>query len=200
MIAAWTAARSPFASITRQRAGSAAAMAAKPAATRAWKGGVHAFVAVGVTRAGPHAGGADFGRDVEHQREIGAAGEQGGKLGDEGAVGALAVALVGHGAVGEAVGDDVHAGGEGGEDRAVEVLGAGGEVKVRFGTGGPAVGAGEEHGAEGFGAGCAARFAGEQDGVAGGGERVGQEAGLRALAGALPALQGDEAAGQPPVT
>ena len=156
MIAAWTAAKVAI-RVDHPAAGRIGGGDGREAGGDAGvEGGVHAFVAVGVPRAGPHAGGADFGRDVEHEREIGAAGEQGGKLGNEGAVGALAVALVGHGAVGEAVGDDVHAGGEGGEDRAVEVLGAGGEVEVRFGGGGPAVGAGEEHGAEGFGAGCAA--------------------------------------------
>ena len=114
----------------------------------AWEGGVEAFVTVGVTRAAREAGRGGGRGDVEQESEVGVEGEKARQGRNQGPVSALAVALVGHGGVGEAVTDDDGAESQGRKDRSGQVLGAGGEVEIGFGGGGPGGGAAQQEVAE----------------------------------------------------
>jgi hypothetical protein len=76
------------------------------------------------------------------------------------------------------------------------MLGTGGEMQQRFGERRPGDLAGQQQRAQPLGAGRAAGLARRQDGQAGGRQSLGQPALLRGFAGALPALDRDEAGGQ----
>jgi hypothetical protein len=106
--------------------------------------------------------------------------------------------LIGFGGVGVAVAEDDGAGGEGGLDDLGDGLGAVGEheghLSQRTDGAEGGLGAGvEEYGAETVAERGGAGLAQADDGAAGGSEPGGEAAHLRGFAGAVQALEGDEA-------
>ena len=140
---------------------------------------------------------ADFGIKVEDQGQIRL------KVADDLSLqrrnqirrGAAGGPLIGAGGIGEPVADDPGAAFQGGCNRALQVVGAGGVHQKRFGAGGPAVGAALNHQiADRFGAGGAARLARQNDLKAQAGQGNAQGLSLSGLAGPLPAFECDEPA------